>query len=101
MAGTPLPVLQQLGGWRSLDMVMRYAHLAPGYVAAYAENATLAGLGTKAPTISTTSKINEDSRDEEKAPETIGIRGFKVGRCTGVEPVTPGITILSARRKRA
>ena len=37
--GTPLEVLQRLGGWASLDMVMRYAHLAPDYVAQYAGNA--------------------------------------------------------------
>ena len=29
MGGMPLPVLQPLGAWASLDMVMRYAHLAP------------------------------------------------------------------------
>ncbi|MDJ0657468.1 MAG: site-specific integrase [Xanthomonadales bacterium] len=40
MAGTPLEVLQRLGGWSSLDMVLRYAHLAPGHVAAYAANVT-------------------------------------------------------------
>lgn len=38
MAGTPLPVLQQLGGWRSLDMVLKYAHLSPGHLADYAGN---------------------------------------------------------------
>lgn len=37
MAGTPLEVLQQLGGWRSLAMVMRYAHLAPSHVDSYAD----------------------------------------------------------------
>jgi integrase len=37
-AGTPLEVLQRLGGWASLDMVLRYAHLAPGHIAAFAEN---------------------------------------------------------------
>jgi integrase len=36
--GTPLAVLQELGGWRSLAMVMRYAHLAPSHLAAYAGN---------------------------------------------------------------
>lgn len=40
-AGTPLPVLQKLGGWASLDMVMRYAHFAPEHLAAYADNATV------------------------------------------------------------
>jgi integrase len=50
MGGTPLPALQQLGGWASLDMVMRYSHLAPGYVAGYAENASLTESPTKSPT---------------------------------------------------
>lgn len=38
MSGTPLEVLQKLGGWASFDMVLRYAHLAPSHVAAYAAN---------------------------------------------------------------
>ncbi|PLT16307.1 MULTISPECIES: site-specific integrase [Ralstonia] len=37
-AGTPLPVLQQLGGWASYQMVLRYAHLGRDHVAAYADN---------------------------------------------------------------
>lgn len=41
MGGTPLEVLRQLGGWADMTMVLRYAHLAPGYVAGYAENASL------------------------------------------------------------
>lgn len=40
--GTPLAVLQELGGWRSFSMVLRYAHLAPSHVAAYAGNVDLA-----------------------------------------------------------
>lgn len=40
MAGTPLEALQVMGAWRSLDMVMRYAHLDSGYVAQYAANAS-------------------------------------------------------------
>lgn len=38
-AGTPLAVLQQLGGWASLSQVQRYAHLAPSHIAQYAGNA--------------------------------------------------------------
>ncbi|MER2537942.1 MAG: site-specific integrase [Azonexus sp.] len=38
MAGTPLEVLQKLGGWAKLEMVMRYAHLAPSFIAGYANN---------------------------------------------------------------
>lgn len=37
-AGTPLPVLQQLGGWSTYQMVLRYSHLAPDYVDSYAGN---------------------------------------------------------------
>lgn len=35
-AGTPLHALQELGGWESVEMVRRYAHLAPAHLAAYA-----------------------------------------------------------------
>lgn len=36
--GTPLPVLQRLGAWETSGMVNRYAHLAPSFVAEYADN---------------------------------------------------------------
>ncbi|MCU0806405.1 MAG: site-specific integrase [Candidatus Contendobacter sp.] len=36
-AGTPLAVLKELGGWASLDLVLRYAHLAPEHLAEHAE----------------------------------------------------------------
>lgn len=35
--GTPLHVLQELGGWETVDMVRRYAHLAAEHTAQYAE----------------------------------------------------------------
>jgi hypothetical protein len=31
-------VLQELGGWASYDMVLRYAHLAPDHLQEYAGN---------------------------------------------------------------
>ena len=37
MAGTPLSVLQELGGWHSHEMVQRYAHLSPEHLANAAE----------------------------------------------------------------
>ncbi len=37
-AGTPLHVLQELGGWASPEMVQRYAHLSAGHLADYANN---------------------------------------------------------------
>lgn len=36
-AGTPLNVLQELGGWESASMVRRYAHFAADHLAEYAE----------------------------------------------------------------
>jgi integrase len=34
--GTPLMVLKELGGWKTLAMVQKYAHLAPSHIAAHA-----------------------------------------------------------------
>jgi site-specific recombinase XerD len=45
MGGTPLEVLQKLGGWKDLRMVQRYAHLAESFVDRYAENAQPYSLG--------------------------------------------------------
>lgn len=39
MGGTPLEVLQKLGGWKDLRMVLRYGHLAASHVDQYAGNA--------------------------------------------------------------
>jgi integrase len=35
--GTPLFVLQELGGWESAEMVRRYAHLAADHLAPFAD----------------------------------------------------------------
>ncbi|AMK75402.1 MULTISPECIES: tyrosine-type recombinase/integrase [Methylomonas] len=43
-AGTPLNVLQELGGWSSYDMVLRYAHLAPDHLSDYANNVSLKSM---------------------------------------------------------
>ena len=37
---TPLDVLQKLGGWASYNMVLRYGHHSPGYLAGFADNTT-------------------------------------------------------------
>lgn len=37
-AGTPLHALQELGGWRSYEMVRRYAHLSTEHLRAFAEH---------------------------------------------------------------
>ena len=41
--GTPLPVLQKLGGWASIDMVLRYAHFTDEHLAGYVENVSKVG----------------------------------------------------------
>ena len=40
-SGTPLTVLQELGGWESAEMVRRYAHLSADHLSEYAERIAL------------------------------------------------------------
>jgi len=40
-SGTPLMVLKELGGWETIEMVQKYAHLAPSHLAHHAENVTI------------------------------------------------------------
>jgi integrase len=42
-SGTPLGVLQELGGWSDIRMVQRYAHFAPGHLAGYANAISVPG----------------------------------------------------------
>ncbi len=35
--GTPLLVLKELGGWETIEMVKKYAHLAPSHIASHAK----------------------------------------------------------------
>ncbi|CDH20840.1 putative integrase; DLP12 prophage (fragment) [Xenorhabdus bovienii str. kraussei Quebec] len=35
--GVPLSVLQEMGGWESIEMVRRYAHLAPSHLTEHAQ----------------------------------------------------------------
>ena len=44
-AGTPLNVLQEMGGWASYDMVLRYAHLSSGHLLPHAERIVSASEG--------------------------------------------------------
>lgn len=45
--GTPLQVLKELGGWKSLDMVLIYAHFAPTHLARYSANVALPPIAEK------------------------------------------------------
>jgi integrase len=40
-AETPLKMLQEMGGWATLEMPLRYSHLAPGHLAQYAERSAI------------------------------------------------------------
>lgn len=91
MAGTPLEVLQRLGGWHSIDMVLRYAHLAPGYVAPYAERIVFGA--EDGVTILDTAEV--EASDNPLQPIE------NLGWTTGLEPATTGITILPGKKKAA
>ena len=85
-AGTPLPVLQELGGWASLAMVQRYAHLGRSHVAQWAGNSLQAGTN---PAQVARHPGNENS------PEGPLSEGDSVGWLMGLEPTTTRITICS------
>jgi integrase len=57
-AGTPLNVLKELGGWASLEMVLRYAHLSADHLAEHAERISGPRLVR---TINSTSRQNKDA----------------------------------------
>ncbi|MFA6016374.1 MAG: hypothetical protein WC742_15050 [Gallionellaceae bacterium] len=44
--GTPLNVLQELGGWEGETMVRRYAHLAPAQLMEHSEKSATMLNGT-------------------------------------------------------
>lgn len=48
--GTPLKMVQEMGGWASFEMPLRYAHLNPGHLAQYA-NQTLIGAPERTETV--------------------------------------------------
>jgi integrase len=50
--GTPLRALQEMGGWATLEMPMRYSHLEPGHLTRYAETSALGPApGTESDTV--------------------------------------------------
>jgi hypothetical protein len=44
-SGTSLPELMELGGWKSYEMVLRYAHLAPEKLSSVAGRIERQALG--------------------------------------------------------
>jgi integrase len=82
-AGTPLPVLQELGGWASLSMVQRYAHLGVSHVAAWAGNVSGHGTTAVQPPVDGTN---------DNGPEGPLTEGKPLGWLMGLEPTTTRIT---------
>ena len=84
-AGTPLAVLQELGGWASQAMVQRYAHLGESHLSAWAGNI---GHGTNRVQVAPPAA-------KENGPEGPLSEGETVGWLMGLEPTTTRITIGS------
>jgi integrase len=81
-AETPLKMVQEMGGWATLEMPLRYAHLSPGHLALYADR-TL--LGTESGTVS-------ESDETARASACIGGKG-------GNRTLDPGIMSTALRKK--
>jgi hypothetical protein len=78
-ARTPLRILQELGGWATLEMPLRYAHLEPGHLAEYADRTLLdADLRRKSV------RLEEGELDEVSQLNDFGGKG-------GTRTLDPGI----------
>lgn len=55
-AGVPLSALQEMGGWESIEMVQRYAHLAPNHLTEHARQID-AIFGSRVPNLSHIGKM--------------------------------------------
>lgn len=61
-AGTPLPDLMKLGGWSTMDMVLRYAHLRTDDLAKHKNNILISALTKKRNEVSTSDVSITDIR---------------------------------------
>jgi len=76
-AGTPLYALQEMGGWKTAEMVRRYAHLSAEHLAEHA--ARIGGLGIEKAHASDSS----DASDNETAAKSL------MAERKGFEPLCP------------
>ena len=86
MAGTPMPVLKELGGWATLQMCERYAHLAVSHVATWAAN--IDGSNRERVT-------GQNDNEPEGSHKSLSGKE-NLGWLMGLEPTTTGITILDS-----
>src|SRR5262249_15570179 len=90
--GTPMSVLQELGGWESEEMVRRYAHFSPEHLTPYADR--LRGVGDV--------KENADGTFQAQVPKREGLAFLQAVVClarpAGFEPTTPWFVGRRPRR---
>lgn len=84
-SGTPLKILMELGGWNSYEMVIRYAHLAPGHLAQYADRSLLDPAQKVA---------QADSEGDEETRKSL-----KSGGKGGTRTLDPGIMSSGGERQ--
>jgi integrase len=58
-AGTPMRMLQELGGWASLQMPALYSHIDPGHLTEYADRTLLGKSPTVYPTVATETETDD------------------------------------------
>ena len=85
-AGTPLRILQEMGGWASLQMPAMYSHLDPGHLADYADRTLLGDSRALSPTPGE-KDASDGSDDPQEYADFIGKFGGKGGNRT----LDPGI----------
>lgn len=60
-AETPIKLLQELGGWATLEMPLRYAHLSPGHLASYADRTLLSAESKRTDTRAGAVTLEDDT----------------------------------------
>lgn len=79
-AGTPLYALQEMGGWKTVEMVRRYAHLSAEHLAEHAARIGGLGIGKARP--------SDSSDDSDNATEAKSLMAER----KGFEPLCPVVT---------
>ncbi len=81
-----LSILQEMGGWESIEMVRRYAHLAPRHLSRHSQQIDVA-LRSDVSNMSHTT-LNVVGEYKRKNPPSQRDGGFYMVPATGVELVT-------------
>ena len=95
-AKTPLRILQELGGWATLEMPLRYAHLNPGHLAEYADRALL-GEDSRRESV----RLPDGELDEGSQPVDLNGKGGTRTLDPGIMSAWPGALRPVARMSSA